>query len=47
VPRIQLTLTLPHELVEQFDQVAERQDRSRSKMVEIAMRKYLVEEAAA
>jgi metal-responsive CopG/Arc/MetJ family transcriptional regulator len=39
--RVQVTVSLPPALVERLDVVAEDQERSRSKMVEIVIREYL------
>ena len=44
--RVQVTVSLPPALVERLDVVAEDQDRSRSKMVEIVVREYLEMAAA-
>ena len=42
-----LTITLPKELVKQLEAQAVREDRTRSKVVEMALRKHIEEAAAA
>ena len=44
--RVPVTMTLPPALLKQIDALAKREERSRSKVIEMAMRKH-VEEAAA
>jgi metal-responsive CopG/Arc/MetJ family transcriptional regulator len=44
--RVQVTVSLPPDLVRRLDGVADDQDRSRSKMVEIVVREYLEMAAA-
>jgi len=39
--RVQVTLTLPPELVDRIDAVATKEERSRSKVVEMVMREHL------
>jgi metal-responsive CopG/Arc/MetJ family transcriptional regulator len=41
--RQQVTLTLPPDLLARLDAVAEKEERSRAKLVEIVMRQWLEE----
>ncbi len=39
--RVQVTISLPPELVEKIDEIAAKVERSRSKMMEIVMREHV------
>jgi metal-responsive CopG/Arc/MetJ family transcriptional regulator len=41
MPRVQVTVSLPYDLIERLDTAAAIEDRSRSKLVEIIVREYL------
>jgi len=43
--KLPLTLTLPPDLIEAMDAIAAREDRSRAKMIEIALRRFVQENA--